>query len=312
MVEERIRVPISFVIPTKDRAGRLARTLSSLLAQSATPREVIIVDASQCPFSETDEAKLVSQDFERFVCIKADQVGAAAQRNQGVSLAGMPLIAFCDDDVDFQPDCLRKLWIALDEDPSLGGVNAMIINQRYQSPGAVSRILFTLLNGRSEKSFAGRVIGPGVNLLPEERDDLPEVVPVEWLNLGCTIYRRAALPSPPFDSVFTGSSMMEDLTLSLRVGRKWKLANARTARIFHDSQSGEHKSDAMDLARVELVNRHYVMTRILERHRPADYFRLGIWELFQIVVCALRGSQRNGFWAMVCGKWQGARAILSA
>ena len=137
MLEERISVPISFVIPTKDRFARLARTLSSLAAQSVLPREVIIVDASERPFSETNEAKVVSPAFERFVCVKADQVGAAAQRNQGVALAGMSLIAFCDDDIDFQPDCLRKLLIALDEDPSLGGVSAMIVNQRYQSPATL-------------------------------------------------------------------------------------------------------------------------------------------------------------------------------
>src|SRR5204863_9646194 len=130
-----------------------------------------------------------------------------------------------------------------------GGVSALIVNQKYHPPGAISRAVFTLMHGRSERTFAGRVIGPGINLLPEDREDLPEIVPVEWLNTTCTIYRRVALPSPPFDSVFTGYSMMEDLTLSLRVGQKWKLANARTARIFHDSQPGPHKSCATELAR---------------------------------------------------------------
>src|SRR5437868_3995529 len=104
----------------------------------------------------------------------------------------------------------------------------MILNQHYGRPGLVSRIIFTLMNGRREKSFAGRVIGPGINLLPEDRQDLPEVVPVDWLNLGCTIYRREALPDPPFRSNFTGYSLMEDLTLSLEVGKTWNLANVRT------------------------------------------------------------------------------------
>ena len=112
----------------------------------------------------------------------------------------------------------------------------MIVNQKYHPPGVISRAVFTLLNGHRALNFAGRVLGPAVNLLPEDRDDLPEVVPVEWLNTTCTLYRREVLPSPPFDAVFRGYSMMEDLTLSLRVGKGWRLANARTARIFHDSQ----------------------------------------------------------------------------
>jgi len=65
-------------------------------------------------------------------------------------------------------------------------------------------MMFTLMHGRSEKSFAGKVIGPGINLLPEDRADFAGGRAVEWLNLGCTIYRREALPSPPFDAFFRG------------------------------------------------------------------------------------------------------------
>ena len=133
-----------------------------------------------------------------------------------------------------------------------------------------------------EKSFAGRVIGPAVNLLPEDRHDLPEVVPVEWLNHGCTIYRREALPDPPFPAEFTGYSLMEDLALSLQVGKTWKLANARTARIFHDSQPGTYKSDARSRSRMELVNRHFVMTRIMGRRGFIAYLKLAAWELFSL------------------------------
>jgi hypothetical protein len=126
------------------------------------------------------------------------------------------------------------------------------------------------------------VLGPAVNLLPEDRDDLPEVVPVEWLNTTCTLYRREALPDPPFPPQFHGYSLMEDLALSLTVGKRWPLANARTARIFHDSQPGTHKSDPAVLAEMQLVNRHYVMTKILGRNRVADYLKLILFELFSI------------------------------
>src|SRR5437762_10351673 len=125
----------------------------------------------------------------------------------------------------------------------------MIANQHSCSPGLASRTVLRLIHGKGESSYAGRVICPAVNLLPEDSDDLPEIVPVEWLNLGCTIYRRDALPSPPFDSFFRGYSLMEDVVLSLRVAeRGWKLANVRTARIFHDSQPGVHKSDIAERA----------------------------------------------------------------
>ncbi len=143
---------------------------------------------------------------------RANVTGAAAQRNAGRSHgATQPFVWFFDDDILFEPDCVQRLWSAIESDRQLGGVNAMITNQRYQSPGMISRLMFTLMNGGPEKSFAGKLIGPAINLLPEDRDDLPEVVPVEWLNTTCTIYRREALPSPPFESFFTGYSLMEDV-----------------------------------------------------------------------------------------------------
>ena len=160
--------------------------------------------------------------------------------------------------------------------------------------------------GQRCRSYAGRLLGPAINLLPEDREDLPEIVPVEWLNLGSTMYRREVLPSPPFSTHFTGYSLMEDVNLSATVGRKWKLLNARTARIFHDTQPGSHKSDLVALAEMELVNRHYIMTKTLNRTGVLDYFRLFVWEAFQIVVAASRSSSRSRLFSSLRGK---ARAL---
>jgi hypothetical protein len=53
---------------------------------------------------------------------------------------------------------------------------------------------------------------------------------------------------------------MENLALSLTVGKRWKLANARTVRIYYNSQPGTQKSAPRVLAEMQLVNRYYVMT----------------------------------------------------
>jgi len=305
-------LPASAVVPTLHRPQVLARAFASLFAQGALPAELIVIDASDDTATRVEVEAFAAQTSG--LCsvrwISADIRGAAAQRNQGVAVATQPFIWFFDDDIVFAPECVARLWRAIESDRSLGGVNATITNQRYQPPGRVSRMLFTLLEGRRQHSFAGRVIGPGVNLLPEDRDDLPEVVLVEWVNTTCTIYRREALPSPPFDSVFTGYSMMEDLTLSLRVARKWKLANARTARVFHDSQPGTYKADITEMAVMELINRHYVMTEILGHKRPMDFVRLFVWETFQLVVCAAQTQSRSTFWAVLRGKRRGVKELL--
>lgn len=292
-------MPVSAVVPTRDRCDAFRRTLASLDAQGFLPAELIVVDASS---DQNTRVLIESWGAKGGVAVRtvwrpAAIGGAAAQRNEGLALASQPFIWFFDDDIVFEPDCVRRLYEALRRDPELGGVNAMIINQRYQPPGRVSRTVFAVLAGRNYPTFAGRVLGPAVNLLPEDREDLPDVVPTEWLNTTCTIYRREALPEPPFDFIFTGYSMMEDLTLSVRVGGRWRLANARTARIFHDSQPGSHKSDPSALAEMELVNRHYVMTKVLGKNSLLDFARLAVWEAFQLatgssIVARLRGKGR--------------------
>lgn len=287
-----LTIPVSAVIPTRDRTKALRATLASLAGQSAQPTEVVVVDASDDDSTEAFCKEGVTGLQSRVRWFRAVRRGAAVQRNEGIGYATEPVIAFLDDDILFEPDCVARLWAALESDPTMGGVNATITNQMYSPPGRVSRLLFPILSGRRLKSYAGRVLGPGVNQLPEDLPDLPEVVPVDWLNLGCTLYRRSALPNPPFPGHFTGYSMCEDLTLSLMVGRNWKLANARTARIFHDSQPGDHKRSHAKLAAMELVNRHFVMTKVLARRGLVDYLRFGVWELFQVAAAAKGGLRR--------------------
>jgi GT2 family glycosyltransferase len=306
-------IPVSAIVATANRNEVLARTFNSLQAQGILPAELIIVDASQDDHTQevtTVFAQQLGSRPCRVVWERAKEWGAAPQRNQGMVRATQPIIWFFDDDIVFEANCLARLWAAIQSDMNLGGVNAMIINQRYQPPGRISRFMFRLMAGRSELSYAGRVLGPAVNVLPEDRDDLSEVVPVQWLNTTCTLYRRDALPDPPFSLKFTGYSMMEDLSLSLIVGRAWKLANARTARIYHDSQPGEHKTNPTVISHMEIVNRYYVMTEVLRKRRIQDYIKLALWQTFQMANCAIQTRFGLIFWRMLYGKWLGLCDIV--
>lgn len=305
-------LPISAVIPTRDRSVSLRRMLHSLAEQSAQPFEMIVIDASTKDDTENLCKGEVPGLKNRIFYQKACRVGAAVQRNEAMQSASQKVIWFVDDDVTFEPECLARLWRALQGDPALGGVNAIIVNQKYSPPGMASRMLFQFLHGRKEASYAGKCIGPALNILPEDRDDLSEVVPVEWLNTTCTLYRKEALPEPLFSEQFQGYSMMEDVALSLVVGRKWKLANARTARIFHDSQGGDHKRDIAALAEMELVNRHYVMTQVLNRKKPGDYFKLAVLELFNLFSRLTSFDGWKSFPAEWVGKFKGMGRILRA
>lgn len=305
-------LPLTLVIPTRDRTAALRRTLESLAEQSSQPTQLSIVDAST---DGSTRSLCVEESIPKLRSAvswcRAELAGAASQRNQGVRAASQSTVGFMDDDVLLEPDCFACLWRALNSDDRMGGVSAMITNQRYQSPGRISRFVFCLMDGRVESSYAGRVLGPAVNLLPEDREDLPEVVPVEWLNTTCTLYRREALPDPPFPDHFQDYSLMEDVTLSLTVGRHWKLANARTARIYHDSQPGSHKVDPRLVAEMQLINRHYVMTKVLRRDRVSDYLKLFVFELFSLASTFQVSSGRAVFGPTLRGKARASWSIVT-
>jgi glycosyltransferase involved in cell wall biosynthesis len=305
-----VQLPISALVPTRHRSLPLKRTLDSLAQQSMQPAEMIVVDGS----SDDETQRLCQSSVPGLITqigyYRATEIGAATQRNQAIAQATQEFIWLMDDDILLEPECLARLWSALQNDPLLGGVNAMITNQRYLPPGRISRTLFQYLHGQAEPSYAGKCIGPALNLLPEDDPNLPEIVPVEWLNTTCTLYRRAALPNPLFPSNFVGYSLMEDVTLSLTVGKQWKLANARTARIFHDSQPGDHKNSRYVLAKMELINRHYVMTQILKRRQLQDYVKLTLLQLFEIAALFQTGKGWWSFPAVMTGKIRAVAHIV--
>jgi glycosyltransferase involved in cell wall biosynthesis len=276
-------LPISALVATRNRHLPLSRMLDSLAQQSLYPAEMIVVDGSDNDETQKLCHNKIANLNTTIIYYRATEIGAATQRNQAINYATNNVIWLLDDDIIFEQNCVEKMWQALQSDSQLGGVNAMITNQKYLPPGKISRHLFRLLHGRKESSYAGKCIGPALNLLPEDNPNLPEIVPVEWLNTTCVMYRREALPEPLFPPIFTGYSLLEDVTLSLTVGKKWQLANARTARIFHDSQPGDHKNNLGVLAKMDLVNRHYVMTEILNRTSLQDYIKLAIFQIFNVI-----------------------------
>jgi len=305
-------LPISALVATRNRSQPLARMLNSLAQQSMQPIEMIVVDGSTDDETEKlCQSKILQLDT-KILYYRATEIGAAIQRNQAMQYATQNFIWLLDDDIIFEPNCVERLWQALESNSQLGGVNAMITNQKYLPPGKISRRLFQILHGRPEVSYAGKCIGPALNLLPEDNPNLPEVVSVEWLNTTCVMYRREALPNPLFPPIFTGYSLMEDVTLSLIVGKKWKLANARTARIFHDSQPGDHKNNLGVLAKMDLVNRHYVMTQILNKSSFQDYIKLAIFQLFNVAVSLVSPKGLRSLPLVLLGKLSAIQEIVSS
>ena len=111
---------VSVIITTYNRANLLARAVNSVLAQTYTDYEIIIVD--DCSSDNTQSV------VQQFTDPRVRQIrhysnrGAAAARNTGIANAVGEYIAFLDDDDECTPNRLADQISVLDSNPDVGVV----------------------------------------------------------------------------------------------------------------------------------------------------------------------------------------------
>lgn len=99
---------ISVIIPTFNRAGILPNAINSLLAQTYTNVEIIIVDDGS-----TDNTSEILQQYKNIKYIYKENGGQGSARNEGLKHATGELIASLDSDDEWYPlfleRCVRKM-----------------------------------------------------------------------------------------------------------------------------------------------------------------------------------------------------------
>lgn len=263
------------VVATAYRPSFVRGLLASLAKQSYLPTQTVIADGSKGDHSTLNvvEEMKASLPYEviHHACLSC---GSARQRNEGAELVREPVIVFMDDDVEPEPDCLRQMMLPFAEDRarSLGGVGATIVNQCYREPSPLFKRWLDFLADEPAPSYAGRVIGPAVNIWPAMGDGI-SVLPVEWLASTCVAYRRTAFEREKFSEDFTGYSMGEDVHLSLRVGKAFRLAVATAARVYHNTQPSRFKTP-FSISRMSVESRYRIMNEVLGKRGAKDRLKL--------------------------------------
>lgn len=122
---------ISVIITTFGGDSKLRRAIASVLNQTYTDVEVIVVDDNDPKSEARAKTESIMQQYEcdaRVVYLKhRHNMNGAAARNTGIKEARGSYIAFLDDDDYFFQNRLEKLVTVLDSDSSLAGAYTAVL-----------------------------------------------------------------------------------------------------------------------------------------------------------------------------------------
>lgn len=95
---------VSVIIPTYNRAHVLERAIQSVLGQTYSGFELIVVDDG----STDGTTELLTDYQDRLTVLVQDNLGVSAARNAGIGRSQGELIAFLDSDDEWLPDKLMR------------------------------------------------------------------------------------------------------------------------------------------------------------------------------------------------------------
>lgn len=192
---------VSVVIPTYNRANFLGRAIQSVLDQTYTNWEVIVIDNHSDDDTDTVMSRFMDS---RISYLKIHNEGVISiSRNLGIQVAKGELIAFLDSD-DWWDTNKLAMQVPLFEDKEVGLVYAN----------------FWLVDERKGKNKFAKVAHHGI--LPEGKvvNQLLEEYVIGMLTM---VLRRRAIEG--FDEVFdTRYHIISDFDLAIRLAVDWKLA----------------------------------------------------------------------------------------
>lgn len=109
------------MIPLYNKQQYIQRSLDSLLSQTHSDFEAIVVDDGS---TDGGPGIVESCKDHRVHLVRQPNGGVSAARNRGIAEAAGQWIAFLDADDEYQPEFLRKVWMCSKTFPEAGAVFA--------------------------------------------------------------------------------------------------------------------------------------------------------------------------------------------
>ena len=233
---------VSIILPTYNGGGFIKKTLRSILKQTYSCFECIVINDNS-----TDNTENVIKSFcdRRIHYIKhSSQKGVSRTRNAGLSQAQGVYIAYCDQDDIYYPDHLRELVCVLECKPNVGLAYSGFIEKGISA----QRSFFPTFNKLALESK--NIIGPPLAVLHRREcikhcGGFDESRVIErngnedhdlWLRIS-DYYDCYRLNEVLGETSFHGGnrSYAVDFNVSYRyiVGKRWRKRNTRKRKIYY-------------------------------------------------------------------------------
>ncbi|HML02147.1 MAG TPA: glycosyltransferase [Candidatus Bathyarchaeia archaeon] len=255
---------VSAVICTKDRVREPIECIKSIIGQSVSVTEIIVVDASN---SDRLYSRL-KKEFPRITYIRSARSNLSKDRNKAISRSSGDIILFLDDDTVLDKDYAKRIIevFETDRESRIGGVTGKIVN--IEKPTTIPQKIRANLYQAVRRIFLLQSLGNG-RFKPSGFqtfiDDAHEVRPVESLS-GCNMaFRKEVLIQFTFDEADYMGGWMDDVDIAYRVSRKYQNIYTPYAKIIHNlattGSASSRLTPAYRRAKKTMVSRYYLFKK---------------------------------------------------
>ncbi|MGB9176340.1 MAG: glycosyltransferase family 2 protein [Methanoregula sp.] len=224
---------VSVIIPTHNRNSLLVRAVKSVLAQTCSSCEIIIVD----DYGDADMALREFGDRVHYIRIPRTPYPAES-RNVGMKYAHGNYIAFLDDDDTWLPDKLSTQVQVFSDHPE----TALVCSDAYiVKPGTQAKPELLYLNNRNGKT----------GFL------LDELINNNFVITSTCMVRRDALQKTGGFSTDPSFRGIEDYELWLRIARQFQMQYMPVPLAVYQDAEGSLRSEISRLRYHDGINRMY-------------------------------------------------------
>ena len=271
--------PVAVVIPAYDAAETLAETLESVLAQTHTALDIVVVDDGS-----TDNTRQIAEAFAerdpRVRVLSRPNGGVARARNTGIAATTAEFVAPLDADDIWHPEKIARQLAVM----QAGGRELGFVYTPYRSIDGQSRIIGCSGVGPFHgwvylRHLALNFVGNGSSLL---------------------LYRAAIEEVGGYDPALHDQGLQgtEDYLIQLLIARRWQVGLVPDYLVGYRKWPGTMSADGVSMAHsrlacFDIVAHHYPETPLWLLNQARARTQVDIF-----LRCLRRGRFRNSLFAL--------------